>query len=350
MKQIIIIIGLIFVFTTANAQQPFVGDLQIEEAPINLAIDSFTNIKFQIGNSAAEPMDRFTVDPLRFTLSLSKMEAGNLLDPASSVTGADWFTITYIPSIKMYYFVQKEIIPGTLNHGVQVITVNVKVTAGTTAQGTLSNGYALNVIPIGYGANNQGDDYADIATFTINEPILLPVELVRFEGFLSNCNTELTWETASELNNDYFSVQKSINSTDWEEIGRVKGNGNSDSPIIYSFTDENLNSNLAYYRLVQNDFDGESEISKIITVNGQSCVEESFKIYPNPTYDFINIELNERAKYNYVIYASNGDIVKQSDLSESTMRLFVGDLPAGPYLINLNSDSRQISQTFIVQQ
>ncbi|HUH75184.1 MAG TPA: T9SS type A sorting domain-containing protein [Chitinophagales bacterium] len=352
MKKLIILISLIHIFTTANAQwNPFVTEPIIYETPINLAIDSFTNISFIIGNSANEPMNDLS-DPLRFTVSFIKVQPGNMANPAASVSGADWFSVQYLTKYNMYYFTQIAPIPHALDGGAQRITINVKVTIPSPSTNK-TNGFAVNIQPPGYanGSNNVIDDDNGLFTYTIYDPSVLPVELVRFEGSLNQCNTELLWETASELNNDYFSVQKSTNGTDWDEIAQVKGNGNSTSPKSYRYTDEDLNASLAYYRLVQTDYDGKNEMSKVITVDGQGCSRTGFKLYPNPTHDFINIELdNIKESYKYVIYSALGDIVKASDFSNSVHKIAVGDLPSGSYLINLVSDTKQISKIFIVQK
>jgi hypothetical protein len=86
-----------------------------------------------------------------------------------------------------------------------------------------------------------------------NQP--LPVELVDFKGACINGQVRLEWTTASELNNDYFLVERSMDLSQWEVIGQVDGVGNSVSPINYSFVDESP-AGTAYYRLRQVDLDG----------------------------------------------------------------------------------------------
>lgn len=343
---------MIIVCLNVNAQyNPIVLQPTLSEKPIDLSIDSLVTIGFKIGNSGIAPLDRWQTRPMRFNLSYSKLEIANPADIESCITGNLWFSVQYSPVTKSFLFTQNAEIPGALNGGIEYMTILSKVTIASSIENK-TNGFRINIQPPSYtigAGNTEPDDEVSIYTYTTHT--ILPVELVRFEGSINQCKTELIWETASELNNDYFSVQKSNNGTDWDEIAQVKGNGNSNTPKSYRHTDENLNSSLAYYRLVQYDFDGQNEMSKMITINGQECSGFAFKLYPNPTNDFVKIDINDnKENYKYIIYSSLGDIVKSSDLNSSNKKIFVGDLAAGAYLINLISNNNQISQTFIVQQ
>ena len=98
---------------------------------------------------------------------------------------------------------------------------------------------------------------------------LLPVELINFSGSYSNGITKLNWQTASEINNDYFSVERSADGKSWEAIGTVKGFGNSSTVRDYEFKDESplsLDVGEIYYRLQQFDFNGQSEFFGPIVV------------------------------------------------------------------------------------
>ncbi len=124
----------------------------------------------------------------------------------------------------------------------------------------------------------------------------LPIELL---SFISACNkgvTTLKWQTASEINNDYFEIQKSENAIDFHKIGEVSGNGNSNKVQSYSFVDENSSRQTVYYRLKQVDFNGAYKYSQIITSN---CVDENneLSIYPNPIKNSFTIKLLKNTTY-----------------------------------------------------
>ena len=109
-------------------------------------------------------------------------------------------------------------------------------------------------------------------SFFNNNP--LPINLISFEGSLlpssNESLVELQWETASEHNNDYYTIHRSLDGISWDIIASVDGAGNSTEKISYSTLDRNLskslNSEFVYYRLSQTDFDGESESFEPISI------------------------------------------------------------------------------------
>jgi hypothetical protein len=119
------------------------------------------------------------------------------------------------------------------------------------------------------------------ATVTVTD-IPLPVELLTFMATDQLKSVKLDWTTASETDNDYFSVERSLDGEFWSEIGQVKGSGTTTSVTAYTFTDHYPVVGYQYYRLRQVDFDGEFEYSKVILVlrNGDSSF--TLDVYPVP--------------------------------------------------------------------
>jgi hypothetical protein len=95
----------------------------------------------------------------------------------------------------------------------------------------------------------------------------LPVELISFEGDCNMNDVNLQWATASETNNDYFTIQKSRDIYDFENVSDVPGAGNSNSNIYYSYTVDPYENGITYYRLKQTDFDGKYSYSNIISTD-----------------------------------------------------------------------------------
>ncbi|MFN8335137.1 MAG: T9SS type A sorting domain-containing protein [Cyclobacteriaceae bacterium] len=108
----------------------------------------------------------------------------------------------------------------------------------------------------------------------------LPIELVRFEGEAQATSVRLAWETESEINNDYFTVERSVTGTDFTAVGKLDGAGTSKEHHSYELLDEISFTGTVYYRLKQTDFDGAVSYSDVIRVKGVS--DESVSIYPNP--------------------------------------------------------------------
>jgi hypothetical protein len=139
----------------------------------------------------------------------------------------------------------------------------------------------------GTGANETIFDNLRIYEVT---NILLPVEWLFFNASLANNSqsVQLSWGTASEQYNDYFTIERSLDATNWQEVSRVSGAGNSSVVNTYNLLDKNPPCGTLYYRLKQTDFNGEYKFSDIVAVN-ISC-NYSVNIYPNPTANFLTVE------------------------------------------------------------
>jgi Secretion system C-terminal sorting domain len=111
---------------------------------------------------------------------------------------------------------------------------------------------------------------------------IVPVQLMYLKGKADNNRTQLNWATATELNSDYFSVQRSVDLKEFAELGQVKAAGNSKLKLEYGFLDEAPLPGINYYRLKQIDKDGSAEYSKIVAVNVKGDGTQ-FAIYPNPS-------------------------------------------------------------------
>lgn len=111
----------------------------------------------------------------------------------------------------------------------------------------------------------------------------LPVELTSFTGKIIGKKILLNWQTATEVNNYGFEIERSSGNEIWGKIGFVNGNGNSNSPKDYSFMDDPpLDGVDIKYRLKQIDNDGQFEYSDIITLNFSITTFELYQNYPNP--------------------------------------------------------------------
>ena len=94
----------------------------------------------------------------------------------------------------------------------------------------------------------------------------IPVELTVFKAKLSNNTTILDWQTASEHDNKSFDIERSNEGTTYTAIGQVKGNGTTNTPHNYTFTDKDPSTGINYYRLRQTDFDGKETLSKQVSI------------------------------------------------------------------------------------
>ena len=165
----------------------------------------------------------------------------------------------------------------------------------------------------------------------------LPIELISFEakkgdGFYVN----LHWITASEQNNDFFTVERSRHGKVWEKVGVVKGAGNSNSILRYTLTDENPYAGISYYRLKQTDFDGSFSYSEIRMIN-LKISQIQIAVYPNPTKDYIYVK-NAYSQTEYFISNMLGAIVARGTFNNNTI-LDLRQLAEGVYTLHLHDQA-----------
>lgn len=131
----------------------------------------------------------------------------------------------------------------------------------------------------------------------------LPLEWLSFEALSVNSQVELSWQTASETNNDYFSVLRSATGLDYQELGYISGTGNSIRCQSYSFTDEKPLAGINYYRICQTDYDGMKSYSKTVAVE----VECLFNIEVFCHNHKLHFQLPEQnGSWMYRIYSISG--------------------------------------------
>ncbi|MEW6470506.1 MAG: T9SS type A sorting domain-containing protein [Bacteroidota bacterium] len=135
--------------------------------------------------------------------------------------------------------------------------------------------------------------YIDQMRITIYYASPLPISLLNFSVKPLSHSVVITWETVSEINNDYFTVERSSNGAHFEELETVTGAGNSTTVKNYELIDEQPIVGTSYYRLKQTDYDGKISYSHIVSANIQLPVF-SVSIHPNPTCGKFTISATDK--------------------------------------------------------
>jgi hypothetical protein len=178
----------------------------------------------------------------------------------------------------------------------------------------------------------------------------LPVTLVSFTGQQIADQINLRWETASEKNFDYFSLEKSLNGSIFFEISKLPSHGTTNQANVYRFDDSNPIIGKNYYRLKSVDFDGYLEYFDIISIDYST--ERQFNLYPNPTDGKsitakINFQLDQ--EYSITIFNSFGvPVGKFSSIQPEVELSFTDSLPTGVYFAKFSSLDFNQTTRFLV--
>jgi hypothetical protein len=207
-------------------------------------------------------------------------------------------------------------------------------------------------IPVaGQLANMFSVTVSAVTTFSpwtlTNTTSLLPVELLSFEAKKEGTAVKLDWETASELNNDYFDVQRSADGFIFETIGVVEGAGTYDGQLSYEFYDKNPLSGVNYYRIKTVDFDKATDYSKIIALTFNR--ESDINVFPNPVRkgQLLNI-VTEEPISAVKIYNSLGQMLIYENNVESQIR-FPSDISAGIYTMMIELNGNTLYRKLVIE-
>ncbi|MBK0383895.1 hypothetical protein I5M32_13080 [Pedobacter sp. SD-b] len=183
----------------------------------------------------------------------------------------------------------------------------------------------------------------------------LPIKLISFTGSAGLGGVDLNWETASESNNNYFTIYQSSNGKIFNKVASVFSKGNSADKKQYHFLDQHPNNGLNYYQLSQTDHDGKTETFKPIAVDFKIAKDAGLKIFSNPSslQVYLNNDLDETVKIN--VYDLNGKncfniqkrLVKgfnSLSLNINGSNLAIGNI----YLFNIQGKRTGINKKFIV--
>ena len=214
----------------------------------------------------------------------------------------------------------------------------------TSVIGDLDGDGDLDIATGAYLDDDGGTDRGAIWVLNMNGAGVLPIELISFDGTVQNDNIKLSWVTAAEINNDYFTVERSLNGIDFDEIALVKGAGNSKNKINYESFDEQPVPGTSFYRLKQTDLDGASTLSDVISITYTNNNLGGINIYPNPVVVgsnlTIQLEGNDAKATVLKLYNANGKVMMQKVIASNSNRAFLStslelpnDLAPGLYLL-----------------
>ena len=175
---------------------------------------------------------------------------------------------------------------------------------------------------------------------------LLPIELVSFGGTCEGQAVKLVWATASETNNDFFTLEKSADGSDFLSFAQVPGAGNSTQNLYYSYMDAQPIAGTGYYRLKQTDYNGDFAYSDIIGVVCGNTHTPDLMVYPNPTSGQLTIAFSESTTHTFTILDSRGQVIHSGVIS-GKISLSTEAYAPGVYMVRISSGSGNKTRRFV---
>ncbi len=175
----------------------------------------------------------------------------------------------------------------------------------------------------------------------------LPVELVDFKAERNNDEVFLSWSTVTEINNDYFIVERSQDGENWSAFEYIEGNGTSQQMIHYSSIDRNNSKEVTYYRLKQFDFDGKMSISYIVSAS--SSTRSIIQVFPNPTKGDLTVSSNEEIVKLSLYRLDGQNVLEMKNVNEKKVGLDLNNIGAGVYYIDITTSNGTLKEKIIIQ-
>ena len=196
----------------------------------------------------------------------------------------------------------------------------------------------------------------DIHGYHVFGGTTLPIQLINFEANVNEHVIDLKWMTATEINNDYFTVEKSNNVKKWEEVLSTSGAGNSNTTLEYAATDYNPITGVSYYRLKQTDYDGAYTYFDIVAVNYQTNSDENFNVFPNPIKIGESVNIKNLVGNDLIVVLQDVNGKKyftklvSNDEEGKTIKIPINaNVPSGTYLISATCGNQMCSKKIVIK-
>jgi hypothetical protein len=162
---------------------------------------------------------------------------------------------------------------------------------------------------------------------------------------------ELNWTTASEENNDYFTIERSEDGIDFDSIMSIPGAGNSVEQLRYSEVDNKpITSAAMYYRLKQTDFNGAYVYSRLVRVDTHELMpQDGLTMYPNPASETLMVHNLNEGGIAVRIISNRGTPVFTNSIVDAEMQIDVSNIPNGIYTVEMTSSGKRKVEKLIIR-
>lgn len=302
--------------------------------------------------SPAGPLDPTGGAHSRSALNTTPL-GGEVLQSVSPLGFWDWIPVAGTDNMTVTVSKPQETGPGSYTNaaGIRLVGWNIANNQwellGNTAASSLAEGATLSGTTNAYTGRNMSS-YSAIGWGSVTQ-FALPVSLLAFEAKKAGNTAVITWKTSSEINSNYFEVERSTDGNKFIPAGRAGAAGNTTTERSYTFTDISPAAGVNYYRLKSVDLDGKFTLSFIrnLRFNG----ETEISIFPNPARDIIKVTgfaANNATSLNIVNIS--GRVLQQVKLISGATNavMNVDNLSAGTYILQIVQGGQIIAnQKFI---
>jgi hypothetical protein len=196
----------------------------------------------------------------------------------------------------------------------------------------------------GLTAGNLSNSFYVASINSVSSP--LPITLISFTAVIKNDEVRLSWSTSAEMNNDFFTIQKSKDETGWVDVLQVPGQGTGSTTQVYSASDPQPYTGISYYRLKQTDIDGKESYSPVVSIKNSKEISGIF-VYPNPVSNRLFIQFPSSGNYQIAIEGTSGqNVFNTAALSSDNFSIDVSQYRPGIYFIQIlhegHSETRKI--------
>jgi hypothetical protein len=307
-----------------NGGVTFIASISTNGSPSNPQVAADGNISFALGNNTKQCLNLSFSRAIDIIIDDNTDGTHGVLEQVDSLTFNNMAYSLTDPDLKINL--------QDMGGGMAEFSVEENISSYNTWNIEYENISSLQVCGLRRVSSGPGNLKVPIRIGALS--FSLPVELIDFKARSKEEGVLLQWSTASEIGNDFFSVERSKDGKKWAVIAQLPGKGNTFQLNQYQFLDENPLHVTSYYRLKQTDFDGSEHLSSIQTIQGKNS--GSFSIFPNPVNDLLNLESGHALNEGEVLITDLlGNLVYKHLIpeKESRVELDLSHLKSGIYMI-----------------
>lgn len=294
-----------------------------------------------------------------FTFAYSFWGSGSLSISAFTPSVTSDFTTTTNNGLNVGPFLGSNFTIGYVSPGTPFTCVSSTAGCGNVGTDVKQLVFTLNEIPDSlrlYGIEGSGNPVAGCfpdADMSVDFSTL-PVVWSSFNGFAEDNEVQLEWATAQEVNTDYYSVLRSTDGLNFEELGTIDAAGNASTQSNYTFVDERPIEGSAFYKITQYDLDGQFTSTEVIQIQTELSLDLAWThIGPNPVVDAtqLGFTVTKDQAMTLQVFNLSGQIVHQEQLQalrgSNAHTLDMNGIASGMFVVRLSSPSGKLDKKII---